>query len=547
MSKKDNELYEFGSFRLDVAERKLERLAGGRTSGTLRDKAFDVLVHLVRNNGRLTTKDELLSIAWPETIVEEVNLSKAIHAIRQFLGDGSGKQKYIETVPKHGYRFVANVRKAGVIDSQDGAVRESSDKLSTVGEPISESREPTLPRMIGIIALVIIGLLGFGVLLVANNWRSTQDATAINQPHNSKAYDLYIRGKVKAGIENREETEAAIKLLTEAVQLDPGMAEAHAQLARVYNTMAFKYAGEVERKQFSENAEVAIAKALELNPNLAEAQFARGLILWTSAKRFPHEQAIRAYRRSLELDPSQDEAHQQLSMVYAHIGLMEEANRSLQKALELNPNNTMARYRVANYLVWQGKSAEALAVLKTVPSEVSPLLVERMTAEALIQTGQLSEAEDIVDAYLSKNPVDEGGSFTGLKALLLARSGKFDEAEATIERAVAIGKGFGHFHHTAYNIASAYAAMNNPDAAVDWLQNAADDGFPNFTYFEIDPNLDRLRVNPEFVGLMTKLQDQRERFRGLLRSSVDGRQSWDQMIKAPGNSRGLSLCAFIKL
>lgn len=521
MSQKNKELYEFGNFRLDVAERRLYRLDGGRLGGSLREKAFEVLVHLIRNEGRLVTKDELLSIAWPDTIVEEVNLNKAVHAIRRFLGEGTGRQKFIETVPKHGYRFVADVRRiTPPAGTDDDAVERDVYSAEAAQGSLPETRERSLARVVGIGALVLIGLLGIAALLVANKWSSPIEVGpavgGVSEGAKTKAYDLYVRGKVKAGIENREETEAAIKLLSESVQLDPNLAEAHAQLARVYNTMAFKYAAEAERKQFSENAEVAIEKALELNPNLAEAHFARGLILWNHAKRFPHEQAIRAYRQSLELDPAQDETHQQLSMVYAHIGLMEEANGSLQQALALNPNNTMARYRVANYLVWQGRSSEALAVLKTVPSEVSPLLVERMTAEALIQTGRLSDAAAIVDAYLNNNPVDEGGSFTGLKALLLARSGKHEEAEAAIGRAIEIGKGFGHFHHTAHNIASAYASMNKPEIAVEWLRNAADDGFPNLTYFEIDPNLESLRGFPAFTSLVSDLRTRRDRFKQLV-------------------------------
>ena len=75
------------------------------------------------------------------------------------------------------------------------------------------------------------------------------------------------------------------------------------------------------------------------------------------------------------------------------------------------------------------------------------------------------------------------------------------------------GTGFGHFHHTAYNIASAYAALNEPDEAVKWLQAAADDGFPCYSYFEIDPNLDRLRAHSGFIALMLALQKQWKRFK----------------------------------
>jgi len=119
----------------------------------------------------------------------------------------------------------------------------------------------------------------------------------------------------------------------------------------------------------------------------------------------------------------------------------------------------------------------------------------------------------IADDYLRRFPQDEGGGFAGVKALLLAKAGRNDEAEAMIRRANEIGRGYGHFHHTAYNIASAYAAMNRPDEAVQWLEKAADNGFPNYPYFELDPNLQSLKEHQGFVRLMVKLKRQWEQFK----------------------------------
>ena len=110
MSKESKEIYEFGPFRLDVSEHVF-----GRTDGlknvSLPEKAFQTLVVLVRNPGSLVTKSELLEAVWPDSFVEENNLDKAIHAIRQVLGVGPDGEKYVETVRKHGYRFVGDVRR----------------------------------------------------------------------------------------------------------------------------------------------------------------------------------------------------------------------------------------------------------------------------------------------------------------------------------------------------------------------------------------------------------------------------------------------------
>lgn len=203
-------------------------------------------------------------------------------------------------------------------------------------------------------------------------------------------------------------------------------------------------------------------------------------------------------------------------MVYSHVGLLEEAHRELDLALEINPNNTMARFRKGVYFAYQGKFDGALRVLKTVPRDVSPMLVDRCKAEIFVQTGRLSDAEEIADHYLNEYPQDEGGSFTSVRSLLLAKAGKSKAAEDAIARAVAIGSEFGHFHHTAHNIASAYAAMNMLKEAVRWLEKAADTGFPNYTYFEIDPNLDSLRQHKDFVVLMKSLHEQWQHFKTLV-------------------------------
>ena len=100
-------LFEFGPFRLDAAERQLWR--DGEVV-TLTPKAFDVLLALVEQPGRLLEKEALLKTVWPDRFVEESNLADNISRLRKTLGEREGGQKFIETVPKRGYRFVAAVK-----------------------------------------------------------------------------------------------------------------------------------------------------------------------------------------------------------------------------------------------------------------------------------------------------------------------------------------------------------------------------------------------------------------------------------------------------
>ena len=99
--------YEFGPYRLSVAQRVLTR--DGEII-SLTPKATEILVRLVVNAGQLLEKDDLLKEVWPDTFVEEANLTQNIFTLRRALGDERAGPRYIETVSRRGYRFVADVR-----------------------------------------------------------------------------------------------------------------------------------------------------------------------------------------------------------------------------------------------------------------------------------------------------------------------------------------------------------------------------------------------------------------------------------------------------
>ena len=103
--------YRFGPFRIDLGERLLRQ---GDNVLPLTPKAVDTLVALVQNRGRLVSKDELMTRLWPGTFVEEANLSNQISLLRKALGDNAAEPRYIETVPRRGYRFVAEVADGGL-------------------------------------------------------------------------------------------------------------------------------------------------------------------------------------------------------------------------------------------------------------------------------------------------------------------------------------------------------------------------------------------------------------------------------------------------
>src|SRR5215510_6551125 len=107
MNPQEVRYYEFGPFCIDAARHLLLR---NGVLVPLTPKAFETLLVLVQRHGQVVEKEDLLKEIWPDTFVEEGSLARNVSMLRKALGEGPTEHQYIETVPRRGYRFVANVR-----------------------------------------------------------------------------------------------------------------------------------------------------------------------------------------------------------------------------------------------------------------------------------------------------------------------------------------------------------------------------------------------------------------------------------------------------
>src|ERR1700685_2574532 len=131
-ARKTKVLYEFGPFRVDPDK---ETLVRGGELVPLTPKTFQILLVLVRHNREVVTKDDLMRTVWPDTFVEEANLSRNIFMLRKALGETAQDHRYIVTVPGRGYRLAENVH---LVPGQEFAIAAACH--SPVQIDVKESR-----------------------------------------------------------------------------------------------------------------------------------------------------------------------------------------------------------------------------------------------------------------------------------------------------------------------------------------------------------------------------------------------------------------------
>ncbi|MDQ3118289.1 MAG: hypothetical protein M3Q89_01760, partial [Verrucomicrobiota bacterium] len=163
----------------------------------------------------------------------------------------------------------------------------------------------------------------------------------------------------------------------------------------------------------------------------------------------------------------------------------------------------------------EGRFREARNVFETIDVDFNPDLKEYQLAWAMFASGETDEATRRVDNYLKQHPEDGGGLLASVQAMMFATAEKHEAAEKRIQ-AAQTKRGFGHFHHTEYNIACAYALMNKTDLAIEWFERTVNEGFNCYPMFENDSNLNSLRDDPRFRRIMeterTKWEDYRTKF-----------------------------------
>jgi eukaryotic-like serine/threonine-protein kinase len=231
MPNKTGCFYEFGPFRLDPTQRQLFRQ---HDLVPLQPKAFDILLVLVENPQQVVLKDDLMKAVWPDTFVEESNLSQHIFVLRKTLGAGEEGKRYIITVPGRGYRFAEAVRtvageelpaaKLGAggeldltadIGDKEDPILVTRRALATV----TVQKERLNPLWLGVVAATVVAVIGLAIGLL---WRSqrksklTEKDTIVLSDFENKTGDPVFDGTLRQGLSAQLEQSPFLNLLSDA-------------------------------------------------------------------------------------------------------------------------------------------------------------------------------------------------------------------------------------------------------------------------------------------------------------------------------------------
>lgn len=468
----DGSSLRFGDFRLDRTGRALWR---DEEVVPLTPKAVEVLIALVESRGHIVGKDELMDRVWPGTFVEEANLTVHVSTLRKVLGTRTDGRSWIETLPRRGYRFVADVEEGGtpalpslavlpfrLLDDETpaylgvGIADMLITRLSQLGQlalrpttsvlkyaaadtdALEAGREMKVEHVVTGTVLSAGGRVRVGVQMAnvqekAIAWAETFEETAADIFALQDKVAVHLAGTILATLSPTEKTLLA-RRETENVEAQHAYLEGRYFWAKL-------------TKEALETAARSFARAIERDPRCAVAH--GGLAYTYAVQGFvralpPPEAWTRAEasaRAALEHDETLADAH----VALGYVRLFRDwdwggAATALQRAVEVEPNSPPARQWYALFLELAGRFDEARVHIQR-SLELDPL--------SLIGNGLLALHYDLTRQYdreleQCRRMVElHPHSFVAHWALGLAfeHQGKNDEMVAAHERAVELSGG----------------------------------------------------------------------------------------------------------
>ena len=311
------------------------------------------------------------------------------------------------------------------------------------------------------------------------------------------AYGLYLRGRYAWNKRSQDGVAEGIRYFEQAIDADPGYALAYTGLADSY-ALALDYRSVPVHEGF-ERAKLYARKALELDEGLAEAHASLAWSLFIYDWDWPA--AAAEFRRSIELDPRYATAYQWYSFLLASQGRFEEAIIAAHTAQELDPGSVSIR-RSLGYVYFYARRFEQAKYHLHRAVEMNPVAEEtyRVLGVILSYAGDHAEAERVL-----REALDLPGAATYTRvtlALARARAGDPSYAKETLGD---IEAKMAHDYVSPVELATLYIALGDNDRAIDWTEKAYDERRGWMAYINVHPIVEPLKNEPRFKVLLRKM------------------------------------------
>ena len=502
-------LYRFDNFCLDPQDRRLTR--DGKLI-SLEPKSFDVLRHLLENDGRLVTKQDLVDAVWARPIVSDNSLTRCIHQVRAALQDSADRPRFIETVPGSGYRFIAAVDVDR--DSRSDAATANGGNRALPHRPILAAflaiaiggimvwviREPEVPSIERIAVLPLTNLTG-----------SSEQEHFVQGVHEGLVAELSRIGSIevisRTSVMAFRDTEMPVPEIAKRLDVDAviegSVLRAGENLTVTAQLIATNperhlWAGRYHRDSgavFEITTEIVSAIAAEIAVELTPAQqtirrptmnadayesYLLGRFRFEQRTPDAYRQARQQFHRAIELDPSFAAPYAGLAHTYgsaAIFGVLEpgaafpEAERLAAKAVQLDSSLAEAHMILAGvqfYWEWNPAAAEQTAehALSLNPNLANAY---RFLSEVYSITGRHDEALAAVERGRALDPLPPTSQFKPALILYLGRD--FESSIARSRTALEHYPGFWQGH---WLLCIALAAQGQLNEAVGSCSRAAE-------------------------------------------------------------------------
>jgi DNA-binding winged helix-turn-helix (wHTH) protein/tetratricopeptide (TPR) repeat protein len=475
--------YSFDGWTLRASTGELRR--DGKTQ-RLTQQPLRILLELLEHAGDVVSRERLVAILWPKGVVDFDNgLNVAMRKVRMTLGDDTDTPRYIETLPRVGYRFIGKLDAA-----QPPAVQP---------EPAVTPPRRHVPPWIIFTAIALIAVTAAAAYWVTRPLAQTAVSVGVNEPlvarrtTSVRAYEHYLAGIFHRSRRDLNGTSLAIENFEAALREDPEYAAAWAGLADTL--MGGGIGHYLPAAQAFPRARKAAERAVALDPGIAEGHAALGHVYMIFDRDYVKAEA--EYEKARQ-------ANEKFARLWHHLGILrgfqarpDEALAAMRRARELEPMTFLHNANYGLVLFYSRRFDEAIAHTRSLLAAQPTLDQARsVLLRSLVFKGESAEAAKHLPLRMSDRPNISDS------ALVYVHAGQREKAAGEIARIEKLGReGFG----VGYELAIIYAALGDRERGCAALQTATRDHSPFLGWMRLDPRMDPLRGEQCFKDIDARI------------------------------------------